>query len=144
MYVWLSGARNDTEELLLQRLHVDTVPCYHKALKSLLHHVRKNALQIASRIYLADGEWGKKHTPMIFAADIRTDYALCQCHWCVANVEEVLNPDISLYKRWKYDKSINIFFLKDLSQTRSLLRSLSKYMIQSLQPWLIWRRSMSG
>ncbi|XP_017346442.1 serpin peptidase inhibitor, clade F (alpha-2 antiplasmin, pigment epithelium derived factor), member 2b isoform X1 [Ictalurus punctatus] len=49
------GARNDTEELLLQRLHVDTVPCYHKALKSLLHHVRKNALQIASRIYLADG-----------------------------------------------------------------------------------------
>lgn len=56
MYVWLSGARNDTEELLLQRLHVDTVPCYHKALKSLLHHVRKNALQIASRIYLADGE----------------------------------------------------------------------------------------
>ncbi|TSN39300.1 Alpha-2-antiplasmin [Bagarius yarrelli] len=49
------GARNETEELLLQRLHADTVPCYHKALKSLLHHVRKNALQIASRIYLADG-----------------------------------------------------------------------------------------
>ncbi|MCI4385873.1 hypothetical protein PGIGA_G00055660 [Pangasianodon gigas] len=51
------GARNDTEELLLQHLHADTVlsQCYHKALKSLLRHVRKNALQIASRIYLADG-----------------------------------------------------------------------------------------
>ncbi|XP_058269302.1 serpin peptidase inhibitor, clade F (alpha-2 antiplasmin, pigment epithelium derived factor), member 2b [Hemibagrus wyckioides] len=49
------GARNDTEKLLLQSLHADTVPCYHKALKSLLHHVHKNALQIASRIYLADG-----------------------------------------------------------------------------------------
>ncbi|KAK3531039.1 hypothetical protein QTP70_007882 [Hemibagrus guttatus] len=55
MYVLLSGARNDTEKLLLQRLHAETVPCYHKALKSLLHHVHKNALQIASRIYLADG-----------------------------------------------------------------------------------------
>ncbi|XP_046719124.1 serpin peptidase inhibitor, clade F (alpha-2 antiplasmin, pigment epithelium derived factor), member 2b [Silurus meridionalis] len=49
------GARNETEELLLQHLHADTVPCYQKALKSLLHHVRKNALQIASRMYLADG-----------------------------------------------------------------------------------------
>ncbi|XP_060744564.1 serpin peptidase inhibitor, clade F (alpha-2 antiplasmin, pigment epithelium derived factor), member 2b [Tachysurus vachellii] len=49
------GARNDTEELLLHHLHAGTVPCYHKAVKNLLHHVRKNNLQIASRIYLADG-----------------------------------------------------------------------------------------
>ncbi|XP_072547222.1 serpin peptidase inhibitor, clade F (alpha-2 antiplasmin, pigment epithelium derived factor), member 2b isoform X2 [Salminus brasiliensis] len=49
------GARNETEELLFQRLHADTVPCYHKALKSLLHRVRKNALRIASRIYLGSG-----------------------------------------------------------------------------------------
>ncbi|KAI4898732.1 hypothetical protein NFI96_024109, partial [Prochilodus magdalenae] len=49
------GARNETEEVLFQHLHADTVPCYHKSLKSLLHHVRKSALQIASRIYLQAG-----------------------------------------------------------------------------------------
>ncbi|XP_062872539.1 serpin peptidase inhibitor, clade F (alpha-2 antiplasmin, pigment epithelium derived factor), member 2b [Trichomycterus rosablanca] len=49
------GAKNETEELLLQRLHANTVPCYHKSLKKLLRHVRRNSLQIASRIYLAHG-----------------------------------------------------------------------------------------
>ncbi|XP_036417991.1 serpin peptidase inhibitor, clade F (alpha-2 antiplasmin, pigment epithelium derived factor), member 2b [Colossoma macropomum] len=49
------GARNETEELLFQHLHADAVPCYHKAVKSLLHRVRRNALQIASRIYLGPG-----------------------------------------------------------------------------------------
>uniref|UniRef100_A0A8B9LUY6 Serpin domain-containing protein n=1 Tax=Astyanax mexicanus TaxID=7994 RepID=A0A8B9LUY6_ASTMX len=49
------GAKNETEELLFQRLNADTVPCYHKALKSLLHHVRENALRFASRIYLGSG-----------------------------------------------------------------------------------------
>ena len=58
----MSGARNETEEVLFQHLHADMVPCYHKSLKSLLHHVRKSALQIASRIYLQAGEWGRGHT----------------------------------------------------------------------------------
>ncbi|XP_076831969.1 serpin peptidase inhibitor, clade F (alpha-2 antiplasmin, pigment epithelium derived factor), member 2b [Brachyhypopomus gauderio] len=49
------GARNETEEMLLQSLHAETMPCYQKTLKHLLHHVRKNHLHIASRIYLGSG-----------------------------------------------------------------------------------------
>uniref|UniRef100_A0A4W4DQP9 Serpin domain-containing protein n=1 Tax=Electrophorus electricus TaxID=8005 RepID=A0A4W4DQP9_ELEEL len=49
------GARNETEELLLQSLHAKTMPCYQDTLKDLLHHVRKNHLQIASRMYLGSG-----------------------------------------------------------------------------------------
>ncbi|KAK1785990.1 hypothetical protein P4O66_017737 [Electrophorus voltai] len=54
-YVLSVRARNETEELLLQSLHAKTMPCYQDTLKDLLHHVRKNHLQIASRMYLGSG-----------------------------------------------------------------------------------------
>ncbi|KAG7470674.1 hypothetical protein MATL_G00116380 [Megalops atlanticus] len=49
------GAVNETEDLLLRSLHADTLPCYHKSLRSLLRHLRKSALQVATRMYLKPG-----------------------------------------------------------------------------------------
>lgn len=49
------GAMNETEELLLQHLHADELPCYHTALSTLLHNFQKRSLPIASRIYLQTG-----------------------------------------------------------------------------------------
>ncbi|XP_048836482.1 serpin peptidase inhibitor, clade F (alpha-2 antiplasmin, pigment epithelium derived factor), member 2b [Brienomyrus brachyistius] len=46
------GAVGDTETQLLRALHVDALPCYHKALRHLLHQARDDALQVASRLYL--------------------------------------------------------------------------------------------
>nr|XP_023673810.1 alpha-2-antiplasmin-like [Paramormyrops kingsleyae] len=49
------GAVGDTETQLLRALHVDTLPCYHKALRRLLHRARDDTLQVASRLYLRPG-----------------------------------------------------------------------------------------
>ncbi|KAG9351619.1 hypothetical protein JZ751_022870 [Albula glossodonta] len=46
------GAANETEQLLLQSLRADALPCYHKSLHSLLQHLRRTAVKIATRIYL--------------------------------------------------------------------------------------------
>lgn len=56
LFIWISGATNDTEELLLHHLHADALPCYHTALSSLLRNFRKRSMSIASRIYLKTGE----------------------------------------------------------------------------------------
>ncbi|KAI1903261.1 hypothetical protein AGOR_G00025390 [Albula goreensis] len=49
------GAANETEQLLLQSLRADALPCYHKSLHSLLQHLRRTAVKIATRIYLRPG-----------------------------------------------------------------------------------------
>ncbi|KAL4647577.1 alpha-2-antiplasmin-like [Arapaima gigas] len=49
------GAADETASQLLRVLHADGIPCYHKALSSLLHELDSNALQVASRIYLKPG-----------------------------------------------------------------------------------------
>ncbi len=56
LFIWILGATNETEELLLHQLHADALPCYHTALSSLLRNFRKRSLSIASRIYMKTGE----------------------------------------------------------------------------------------
>ncbi|KAM9733680.1 serpin peptidase inhibitor, clade F (alpha-2 antiplasmin, pigment epithelium derived factor), member 2b isoform 1-T3 [Menidia menidia] len=49
------GAENETEELLMQHLHENTVPCYHPSLRNILEKLKNNDLQIATRIFLHQG-----------------------------------------------------------------------------------------
>ncbi|XP_008307597.1 serpin peptidase inhibitor, clade F (alpha-2 antiplasmin, pigment epithelium derived factor), member 2b isoform X1 [Cynoglossus semilaevis] len=49
------GAVNETDELLMNRLHNNTLPCYHHALRHILNRLRKNKLKIATRIFLRQG-----------------------------------------------------------------------------------------
>ncbi|KAL0973220.1 hypothetical protein UPYG_G00200510 [Umbra pygmaea] len=49
------GAMNETEKLLMQHLHGDTLPCYHMSLQNFLERLRKNDLQVATRIYIQPG-----------------------------------------------------------------------------------------
>ncbi|XP_069000079.1 alpha-2-antiplasmin isoform X1 [Embiotoca jacksoni] len=49
------GARNRTEQLLLQSLHADHLPCYHHILGGLLPHLTRTSLQVAARMYLRPG-----------------------------------------------------------------------------------------
>lgn len=53
--VFLSGARNETEKLLLKSLHAHNVACYHHILGGLLPHFRNTSLDIATRMYLQPG-----------------------------------------------------------------------------------------
>lgn len=53
--VFLSGARNETEKLLLKSLHAHSVACYHHILGGLLPHFRNTSLDIATRMYLRPG-----------------------------------------------------------------------------------------
>jgi len=57
MYVFLSGARNETEKLLLESLHALNLPCYHHTLGGLLSQSNHTALEVATRMYLRPGEW---------------------------------------------------------------------------------------
>jgi hypothetical protein len=67
IYVCLSGAMNETEELLMHHLHGDTLPCYHMSLHNFLERLRKSDLQVATRLYLQPGQcsllqgWGQFH-----------------------------------------------------------------------------------
>ncbi|XP_018603721.1 serpin peptidase inhibitor, clade F (alpha-2 antiplasmin, pigment epithelium derived factor), member 2b [Scleropages formosus] len=54
------GAEDATESQLLKALHADGLPCYRKALRGLLHHLRSHALQVVSRMYLKPGFEVKK------------------------------------------------------------------------------------
>ncbi|XP_076138302.1 serpin peptidase inhibitor, clade F (alpha-2 antiplasmin, pigment epithelium derived factor), member 2b [Alosa pseudoharengus] len=54
------GAVNETEQLLLEHLHTDALPCYHKGLRSLLYHLQKSNIQIATRMYTQEGFEPKK------------------------------------------------------------------------------------
>lgn len=49
------GAVNETEELLMQHLQDDALPCYHQALRHVLAQLRNNDLQLATRIFLRKG-----------------------------------------------------------------------------------------
>ncbi|KAJ8256616.1 hypothetical protein COCON_G00187680 [Conger conger] len=49
------GAVNETEQLLLQALHADGLPCYHRVLRGLLKQLHGGALQVATRLYLKPG-----------------------------------------------------------------------------------------
>ncbi len=53
--VFLLGARNETETLLLKSLHAHGLPCYHHKLGSLLPHFRNTSLELAARMYLRPG-----------------------------------------------------------------------------------------
>ncbi|XP_029027748.1 serpin peptidase inhibitor, clade F (alpha-2 antiplasmin, pigment epithelium derived factor), member 2b isoform X2 [Betta splendens] len=49
------GAVNETKELLMHHLHDNALPCYHDSLHNILEHLRRNNLQIATRIFLRQG-----------------------------------------------------------------------------------------
>lgn len=49
------GAVNETEQLLLQALHVESLPCYHKVLRGLLKQLQRGVLKVATRLYLKPG-----------------------------------------------------------------------------------------
>ncbi|CAN9501236.1 unnamed protein product [Ophioblennius macclurei] len=49
------GARNETEQQLLQSLHAQDLPCYHHVLGRLLPHFSQSSLQVAARMYLRPG-----------------------------------------------------------------------------------------
>ncbi|KAG7264452.1 hypothetical protein CRUP_010951 [Coryphaenoides rupestris] len=49
------GAANETEELLMSHLHGNTLPCYHESLHYVLRQLKKNDLQIATRIFMRQG-----------------------------------------------------------------------------------------
>ncbi|XP_034539522.1 alpha-2-antiplasmin-like [Notolabrus celidotus] len=49
------GAQNETEQLLLNGLHADSLPCYHHILGGLLPHFRNTSLEVATRMYLRPG-----------------------------------------------------------------------------------------
>lgn len=51
----ITGAVNETQELLMHHLHEHTLPCYHESLHYVLKHLRNNDLQIATRIFLREG-----------------------------------------------------------------------------------------
>lgn len=53
--IFLSGARNETQKLLLKTLHAHNVPCYHHTLGGLLPHFRNTSLEVATRMYLRPG-----------------------------------------------------------------------------------------
>ncbi|KAJ3590727.1 hypothetical protein NHX12_008676 [Muraenolepis orangiensis] len=49
------GAVNETEELLMSHLHGNTLPCYHESLHNVLVQLKRDDLQIATRIFLRQG-----------------------------------------------------------------------------------------
>ncbi|XP_077578569.1 serpin peptidase inhibitor, clade F (alpha-2 antiplasmin, pigment epithelium derived factor), member 2b [Stigmatopora nigra] len=49
------GAVNETEELLMQHLHGNTMTCYHHSVNHILEQLRKSDLKIATRIFLRQG-----------------------------------------------------------------------------------------
>ena len=55
VFCFLSGARNETEKLLLESLHAVSLPCYHHILGGLLPHFRNRSLEVAARMYLRPG-----------------------------------------------------------------------------------------
>lgn len=55
--LFLAGAINETQELLMQHLQKHTLPCYHEALYNILTGLRNNDLQIATQIFLRQGHF---------------------------------------------------------------------------------------
>ncbi|XP_028839986.1 alpha-2-antiplasmin isoform X2 [Denticeps clupeoides] len=49
------GARKETEEQLLQALHVKDLPCHHEVLSSIQQQLNPMITQVASRLYLRAG-----------------------------------------------------------------------------------------
>ncbi|XP_056139473.1 serpin peptidase inhibitor, clade F (alpha-2 antiplasmin, pigment epithelium derived factor), member 2b [Lampris incognitus] len=49
------GAVNETQELLMQHLHGNALPCYHDSLHNILMQLHNSDLQIATRIFLSQG-----------------------------------------------------------------------------------------
>ncbi|XP_019729848.1 serpin peptidase inhibitor, clade F (alpha-2 antiplasmin, pigment epithelium derived factor), member 2b [Hippocampus comes] len=49
------GAVNETEELLMQHLHGNTITCFHHAVHHILGQLRNSDLKIATRIFLRRG-----------------------------------------------------------------------------------------
>ncbi|KAM9811372.1 serpin peptidase inhibitor, clade F (alpha-2 antiplasmin, pigment epithelium derived factor), member 2b isoform 1-T1 [Syngnathus typhle] len=49
------GAVNETEELLMQHLHGNTITCYHHAVNHVLTLLRNSDLKIGTRIFLRQG-----------------------------------------------------------------------------------------
>ncbi|XP_061682605.1 serpin peptidase inhibitor, clade F (alpha-2 antiplasmin, pigment epithelium derived factor), member 2b [Syngnathoides biaculeatus] len=49
------GAVNETEELLMQHLHGNTIACYHHSVNNILGQLRNSDLKIATRIFLRKG-----------------------------------------------------------------------------------------
>lgn len=61
--LFLTGAVNETRELLMYHLHEHTVPCYDQTLYSILTGLRNNDLQIATQIFLREGYFNKGNFP---------------------------------------------------------------------------------
>lgn len=45
----------------MHHLHENMLPCYHESLHKFLEHLRKNDLQIATRIFLHQGYLLEEH-----------------------------------------------------------------------------------
>lgn len=57
----LTGAVNETQELLMHHLHEHTIPCYHQSLYNILAGLRNSDLQIATQIFLRQGYFCKEN-----------------------------------------------------------------------------------
>lgn len=66
--LFLTGAVNETRELLMYHLHERTLPCYHESLHNILVGLRKNDLQLATQIFLRQGRLSKENYPCSFSS----------------------------------------------------------------------------